>query len=98
MLLDDKPPHSTKKIGVLLFDHKYIKLQLERKEQEWILSEQEKRCLVKILKKIDRLHSRYSGKKKVWKSILHGYNWELNEKVVSEDLPMPDYMEFPAKN
>lgn len=94
ILMDREAPFTTKKIGISLFEPKYIKLPLERKEQQWILSEDEKRELMKILRKQDRLNCK---KRKLWQSILHDYNWELNEKVVPEDLPMPDYMQLPEK-
>ncbi len=94
ILIDRDVPFTTKKIGISLFEPKYIKLPLERKEEEWILSDEEKKERVKILRKQDRLNCK---KRKIWQSILHDYNWELNEQAVPEDLPMPDYMQLPKK-
>lgn len=92
ILMDREAPFTTKKIGISLFEPKYIRLPLEREEREWILSEEEKQELMKILRKQDRLQCK---KRKIWQAILQDYNWELNEKVVQEDLPMPDYMKLP---
>ena len=94
LVIDDEAQHTTKKIGISLYEPKYVKLPLEREEQEWILSEVEKNELVQILKKQDRLHCK---KRKIWQSVLHFYNWELNKKVVQEDLQMPNYMDLPEK-
>lgn len=94
MLLDEEPPHTTKKIGISLFEPKYIDLPLERDEGKWILSEQEKRELVKILGEKNGFRRKYR-KLENWRVILKDYNWELNEDVVPEDLPMPNYMELP---
>ena len=94
MLIDDEPPHTTKKIGISLFEPKYIKLPLERKEQDWILSADEKRELMKILNEQNGFRRKYR-KRTNWQAVLGDYNWELNEQVVPEDLPMPDYMQLP---
>lgn len=94
MLIDDEPAHTTKKIGISLFEPKYIELPLERDEEKWILSEQEKRELMKIFGEKNGLN-RKDRKLENWRVILKDYNWELNEDVVPEDLPIPDYMELP---